>query len=276
MTYATVMVSLALDQPNRPRLDIACQLAERSDARLIGVAAAEFSPPVYYTSGAEAELQLDQGLAAIKARLAELENEFFTAAHGRVKAVGWRSALEFPAKYIARQSRAADIVVAGADSGGPFFDPFVSAHPSDLVMQTGRPLLIVPEGAGELDLRNILIAWKDRPEARRAMTAALPALRKADEVTVVEIVEPDASRTEAEAAVEDVVQWLSQHGIAATSIVPDSDGHAVKQIETLAAELGATLIVAGAYGHSRFREWVLGGVTRHLIAHPSRCALLSH
>lgn len=276
MSYATIMVSLALDQPNGPRLEIASTLAERFEARLIGIAAAEFSPPVYFTSGEQAQNQLDLGLAAIKARLTELEAEFRATTKHRVKAMEWRTAMEFPANYIAQQARAADLIVAGADAGGPFSDPFALAHPSDLVMQAGRPLLIVPDSVSWLDPRSILVAWKDCPESRRAIVAALPMLCKAEEVTVVQVVEHDGDPAATLAGAEDVVAWLSGHGVSATALVPDKTGNAVKQLDGIASDVGAGLIVAGAYGHSRFREWILGGVTRHLIGHSARCALLSH
>ena len=73
MSYATVMVNLALDQPNEARLEAACQIAERFDAAVVGIAASQFSPPLYFTSGEQAQNLIDQGQAALKSRMAELE-----------------------------------------------------------------------------------------------------------------------------------------------------------------------------------------------------------
>jgi hypothetical protein len=79
MTYATVMVGLSIDQPNEARLEIGGQLAERFGAKVIGITAAEFSPPLYFTSGEQAQKLVDQGRTAIKNRVAEVESEFRAA-----------------------------------------------------------------------------------------------------------------------------------------------------------------------------------------------------
>jgi nucleotide-binding universal stress UspA family protein len=275
MTYVTVIVSLALDRSNDARLEIAGQLAERFGAHVIGITAGEFSPPLYFTTGEQAQKLLDEGQAAIRNRVAEAETQFRAAMQNRAAAVEWRCAEDFPTRFIVQQARAADIIVVGEDGRDALSDPFMQANPSDLVMQTGRPLLVVPDTSSWLDLRSVLIAWKDTPEARRATADALPILRKAKDVTVAEIIEDDVNRPAALSGVKDVVGWLSRHGVLASGQVPDECGHAAAQLERIASEVGAGLIVAGAYGHSRLREWVLGGVTKRLVNPSNRCSLLS-
>jgi len=277
MTLATVMVSLAFDQPNDARLEVAAQLAERFDAGVVGVAAAQFSPPLYFMDGEPAQDLIDQGEAAIRKRLTELETQFRAAIENRAKYVEWRSALDFPARFVLREARCADIIVTGGQSPA-FSDAFALASPKDLVMQTGRRLLVVPDGAGWLDLRTVLVAWKDTTEARRAIADALPLLRKAKTIVVAEIPEADGEQPLAEARVGDVVAWLSRHSLIASPRVPDGNGNqgAAAQLDDIADDLGASLIVAGAYGHSRFRELVLGGMTQHLVTQSARCVLLSH
>ena len=277
MTYATVMVSLALDQPNEVRLDAAGQIAERFDARIVGIAASQFTPPLYFTSGELAQDLIDEGQASIKKRIGELEVRFRDAVKNRAKPVEWRSAIDFPARFILREARCADIIVSGGDRGA-LSDPLAMASPKDLVMQAGRPLLIVPDSANWLDLRSVLVAWKDATEARRAIADALPMLRKAKNVTVAEILEQDGSRSAAASRVRDVAAWLSGHGVSASERVAEKDGDqdATAQLDGIAADVGAGLIVAGAYGHSRFRELILGGMTQHLITQSARCVLLSH
>jgi nucleotide-binding universal stress UspA family protein len=277
MTYATVMVSLALDQSNEARLETAGQIAERFEAAIIGIAASQFSPPLYFTSGEQAQNLIDQGRASIEKRIGELEQQFRAATKNRGRQVEWRCAIDFPARYILQQARCADIIVSGVDRG-TFSDPFLQASPKDLVMQAGRPLLIVPDTSNWLDLRSVLVAWKDTAEARRAIADSLPMLRKAKGVTVAEIPEEGDSRPAAVSRVRDVVAWLSRHGVSASEMVaePDEDRDAIAQLDGIAADIGAGVIVAGAYGHSRFRELILGGVTQHLITQPARCVLLSH
>ena len=275
MTYATVMVSLALDESNEARLEAAGQIAERFDSGIVGIAAAQFSPPVYFTSGEQAQNLIDQGQALIKKRMSELEVQFREATKNRAKYVEWRYAIDFPARYILQEARCADIIVSGGQSNA-FSDPFALASPKDLVMQAGRPLLIAPDNVSWLDLRSVLMAWKDTPEARRAIAYSLPMLRKAKEVTVAEIVEAGDNRSAAVSRVRDVVAWLSRHGVSASEVVPEHGGDVIAQLDAIAANVGAGVVVAGAYGHSRFRELILGGMTQHLMTQSSRCVLLSH
>jgi nucleotide-binding universal stress UspA family protein len=277
MTIATVMVYLALDQPNQSRLGVAGQLADRLGAGLVGIAAAQFAPPLYFTDGEFAQKLIDEGEAAVKARLAELEVQFRELAKNRAGAVEWRSAVDFPERFIAQEARCADMIVTGGHSPA-FSDAFALASPKDLVMQAGRPLVVVPDTVSWLDLRSALVAWKDTPEARRAVADSIPLLRQAKEVTVAEILEQPEGRGVAQSRLRDVVGWLAHHGIIASERVgePKRAGGAAAALDEIASDIGAGLIVAGAYGHARFRELILGGMTQHLLTRSARCVLLSH
>ncbi len=277
MTFATVMVSLAPHQPNDARLQVAADLAARFEAGVIGVAAAEFTPPLYFTTGEPAQDLIDQGEAALLNRLGELEQQFRAVVGERAGPLSWRSALDFPARYVLAQARAADILVTGNVHPG-VSDAFAVASPKDLVMQAGRPLLVVPDNVSWLDLSTVLVAWKDTPEARRAVADAMPLLAKASDVVVTEILENIAEYDACEARLEDVVAWLARHGIIASARVeePGQGRNVGAKLDAVAADLAAGVVVAGAYGHSRFRELVLGGVTEHLVTRTERCVLLSH
>ena len=277
MTIATVMVCLALDQSNQARMEVAGQLAERFGAGLVGIAAAQFATPLYFTDGEQAQSVIEQGDATIRKRLKKLEEQFRQATKSRAAFVDWRGALEFPARFVLKESRCADIVVTGGNSPA-FSDAFTLASPKDLVMQAGRPLLVVPDQCDWLDLRSVLVAWKDTAEARRAIADALPLLRLAKDVTVAEVIEEGDGRTAVQSQTGDVVAWLACHAIAATERVGERkrEGGAASALDEIAGDVGASLIVAGAYGHSRFRELILGGVTQHLVTQSARCVLLSH
>jgi len=277
MTYATVMVSLALDQSNEARLQVAGELAERFEAAIVGVAAAQFAPPLYFADGAEAQALIEDGEASVKRRLAGLEAQFRAATRNRGGHAEWRSAMDFPTRFVLEQARCADIVISGGQSPA-FSDAFALASAKDLVMQAGRPLLVVPDNANWLDLRSVLVAWKDTPEARRAVVDALPMLRKARDVTIIEIPEQGDNRSVVMARVSDVAAWLARHGVTATARVSEAarNESAAAQLDKVAGDVGAGLIVAGAYGHSRFRELILGGVTQYLVTQSARSVLLSH
>jgi nucleotide-binding universal stress UspA family protein len=232
---------------------------------------------MYFTDGVAAQGLIDQEQASIKRRLAELEAQFRAAIKNRGGHVEWRSAMDFPERFTLTQARCADIIVSGGKSPA-FSDAYALASPKDLVMQAGRPILVVPDGVNWLDLRSVLVAWKDSPEARQALSDALPMLRKARDVAVVAIPEGDDDRPLAVASVTDVTAWLARHGVTATARVCEAAGSqtVAGQLEKVAGDVGASLIVAGAYGHSRFRELILGGVTQYLVTQSARCVLLSH
>ena len=274
MDYKTIMVGLALDRPNDACLRVAGDLAERFGARVIGVAASDIRPPMYFADGDFAQKLLDQEAGAIEARLSELEAEFRGSVERRASAVEWRSARTSPVPYMLQQIGAADILVVGARTE-TLVDPNSAPDPSDLVMQAGRPLIVVPPSVEWLDLRSVLVAWKDVREARRAVFDALPILAAAKEVTIAEIPEQERDRADALSHVADVAAWLRGHGIMAHTVVPERAGAATDQIEKIASNIAAGIVIAGAYGHSRFREWVLSGMTRHLATESRRCAFLS-
>lgn len=274
MNYKTIMVSLALDRPNDACLAVAGDLAERFEARVIGIAASDVKPPLYFADGGYAQKFLDEEATAVGRRLSELEAEFRNSVEKRARSVEWRSVQTLPTAYVLQQARAADVVVVGARSEA-IVDPCAAADPSDLVMQAGRPIIVVPPTVQWLDFRSILVAWKDVKEARRAVFDALPILARARDVTIAEIPEPGVRRADAVSHVKDVASWLQGHGIVASTVVPESEAAAPGQIDRIAADVGAGAVIAGAYGHSRLREWILSGVTRHLATESRRCAFLS-
>jgi nucleotide-binding universal stress UspA family protein len=145
----------------------------------------------------------------------------------------------------------------------------------DLVMQIGRPVLIVPKNAARIVFERMIVGWKDTRETRRAIVDALPLLKMAKLVIVAEIV-AESEMIEARKHLDDVVGWLKRQGIVAQAIVSPSGGEDSARLGELAREQKADLIVAGAYGHNRLREWMLGGVTRDLLMCADRCSLVSH
>jgi nucleotide-binding universal stress UspA family protein len=275
MTYSTVMVHLDLDEPNDARLHVAGDLAEQFDAKLIGIACCQPQPSVY-ADGAFAQSLVRQLEAEANDKLEKLEQRFRTAYQNRIDNVEWRRAYAVPADYVAREARAADLVITGADRKGGLSNPLWRLDPNELVMKLGRPMMVVPPEVDRLKLSSVVVGWKDTREARRAVVDALPLLQKVKEVTVVEIIEDDGDRAAAGRRVADVVAWLGRHQIDACHMVPNHRGDAVEQLISHASDIEADMIVAGAYGHTRMREWIFGGVTRDLITKSTRCSLLAH
>jgi nucleotide-binding universal stress UspA family protein len=271
--YKSLMVHLGLERSNDSRLQIAADLAERLDAHLIGIAAADPNPPAY-GGGSLALGLVAEGRHAIERQLADAEARFRSAVRGRPDRIEWRQALEKPNPFIARQARAADVIITGMGTSGALVDPFRVLDPGALLIEAGRPVLFVTPKADAVFARRILVGWKDTREARRAIWDALPLLQAADYVVVVSITER-GDQAPMQAQIDDVVTWLKRHGIAAVARVVRGDS-AANLLPELAADELADLIVTGAYGHSRMREWMWGGVTRSLLTSSPCSCLLSH
>jgi nucleotide-binding universal stress UspA family protein len=276
MEYATLMVHLELESENDARLALTGELAERFDATVIGIAACDHTPPPYYTNGSFVQSLIAQDRENLTKRMKELEERFRAALRHRSGKLEWRGALARPTEYVAREARAADLIITGHGSDNVLLDPFRNLDASSLVMQAGRPVLIGPPDVSWLRLNHVMVAWKDTREARRAVADALPLLRRAQETTVIEVLEGEDDAQKATRRVEDVAAWLRRHGVIASARVSTAVEDTSAQIETLASDVNADLIVAGAYGHHRLREWVFGGVTEDLLKHSHRCVLLAH
>ena len=275
MSYATLMVHLQLGHSNAGLLSVTAELAERFGASVIGIAARQPMQLVYGDGYVSGDL-FQQDLAEIAKSFSDAEAEFRTALRGRVAYLEWRSARMYGylAEYIADEARGADLVLTGIGTGD-FLDASRAVNTGDLVMQAGRPVLIVPTAASTLKLTHALIGWNDTREARRAVADALPFLKLAKRVSVVELAVMD-DLPSADKHVQDVIAWLGRHGVAAESSAQLSTGDDAAALLAIGHDQGVDLVVAGAYGHSRLREWVLGGVTRDLLLSANRFSLVSH
>jgi nucleotide-binding universal stress UspA family protein len=275
VTYATLMVHLELGSSNVALMQTTLRLAQQFDAHVIGIAASQPLQAVFGGSYATGDtLQQDRSETETEMKVAEAE--FRNALQPRGGGVEWRSEVMFGdlSAYFASAARSADLIIAGAASGSAL-DGARRVTASELVMQAGRPVLIVPRGTEGFKLDRVVIGWKDTRESRRAARDALPLLKKAAYVALVEIA-PENELDAARYRLNDVVAWLKRHGVAATPFISQSIGDDAAQLKAIADEQSADLTVAGAYGHSRLREWVLGGVTSDLLLRADRCSLVSH
>ena len=175
-------------------------------------------------------------------------------------------------------SRTMDLVVFG-QAASDYRLP-TGFSPEDIVMACGRPMLLVPF-AGEFGSgsagRRVLIAWDGTREASRALHDALPLIALAEAVWVMTVRPRDANSDDRGPSLDRVVRHLQRHSIAATT--EESIGGDVPTAELLlsrASDMGADLLVAGAYHHSQLREAIIGGVSRDLLDHMTVPILMSH
>jgi len=183
-----------------------------------------------------------------------------------------------PPRAMALQARYADLSVLTAPTGSANDAARVRAFFSALLFESGRPVLAIPpHHTAELPLRHVVVAWMPCREAARALHDALPLMTGATSIDVVTI-DPAVGDTNhgADPGV-DIATHLARHGLAVNVVNrPRNDQTVATALLRHAAESGAQLLVAGGYGHSRLREWVLGGTTRELLQAMHLPILFSH
>jgi nucleotide-binding universal stress UspA family protein len=246
-------------------------LATRFKARLIGVAAG--MPQTVMAGGASVggsqwyDIQRDD----IEKRLDALQRDFTTNA-GTPEAPGWASYIDTPDNAVLAQAHRADLIVTGPHRDHIGGDPLRSLNPSHVVIAAGRPVLVLASTILELRAAKVVVGWKDTRESRRALSDALPFLKTAGQVMLVAAHEEDIDAERQ--SLSEVGQWLKAHDIEPVERMEDGSLDAADTLLSVADETGADLIVAGAYGHSRLREWLLGGATRELLLASHRISLL--
>jgi nucleotide-binding universal stress UspA family protein len=280
MSYRSILVHLDRSRHAAARVAAAATLALQHDAHLIGLA------PIGWVL-MPAETAPAFGLAAYQeAAMKELREQAqlcvdsFEQQAMRLGVTAYESRIEdgFAESAVAQAARYCDLTVVSQA------DPDESAAsaallPQDVLLQSGRPLLVLPY-AGDSTIApapRILVGWNASREAARAMHDALPLLKAASRVEVVVFETPeDADLKHGQLPGADIGLWLARHGVAVEAKYIPAKVGAGEALLSRAADMSADLIVAGGYGHSRFREAVLGGVTRTLLASSPVPVLLSH
>lgn len=275
MTYKIIMAAMSPGRDCQGVAGAAITLARQFDAMLLARA---YCRPIHCICGdysvPAALFQEDR--RQIERHLKASEAAFRAIAAKNDHAADWQgeSSTEPLSERLARESAAADIVLASIPKMGEPPDATRQPDLCELVMQAGRPVMLVPEAHRSPKFDRILVAWKDTREARRAVCDALPLLAKARNVLVVEIHAAD-EHAAAWQSVARVSRWLAWHGIAAEGKVVAAEMANASQLSGLARTYEADVIVAGAYGHNRQGRWTLGGITSELLS-GDRCVLLSH
>lgn len=271
--YKTILVHAGVDAGAAARARVAAGLAERFDGSVMGAGALAWDPYIDpslgYVDGGTVQALRDQ----VDEDLRTAEATFRTACAAQAQRTLWASVTDYPDRVLTALARGADLIVASAAQPGD--DPRRTARPEPLIMESGLPVLVLGPGVEQVEGRHVLIGWKDTRETRRAVADALPFLKQARTVAVVAVAENEAAPP-SEAALSQVADRLARHGIAAQhQIVRQTGGSVSAELAAAAQARGADLLLLGAYGHSRLREWAFGGVTRELLAAPGRAVLFS-
>ncbi len=275
MSYQTVMVHLQLGHSNLAVLQAAKQITQRTNAAVIGIIVGQQTQMIYGKGYAALDF-FDREQAHLEEKISAEKALFEKTFKDIAKTIECRSivTMEPVIDFIVAQACSADLIITGV-SPSDFYEGPNSTHAGAIVMQSGRPVLAVPVINAQFMLENMLIGWKDTREARRAIADALPLLKLASQVTVLEIAAKDDRHVAAE-RLNQVVAWLKSHDVSAKPLVSISEDADAIQFLSVAKKQKADIVITGAYGHSRFREWVLGGVTNELLQDAHFCAFMSH
>ncbi len=276
MTIKDILVHVDIQSGIDARLALAVDLADRHDAHLTGLhIKGELVVPVVENYAVLPQSYFEDQLRAIDER-AEAAKQKFDAALRRVTIKSeWRTGQGRAADIVSRQTRYADLVIVGQRDPDSVDD--AGGLPDGVLLGTGRPTLIVPYvGTGKTFATNVMVAWDDGAPATRALHDALPLLTGAERVSVC-AVNADDTGDHGEVPCADICLHLARHGIKAeahTLYAKDIDIADV--LLSRAFDEGCDLLVMGGYGHSRWREYVLGGVTDQMLKSMTIPVLMSH
>lgn len=256
MIFKSILVHVDDTAGVEARIRFAAHLACESHARVIG--ASFCLPPAMASLRARGTtvvaVGIGEGGAAARHAVSHKVFESVIAPFGLE--FDWKAADDLGARGLAHAAAAADLLVCGPAGS-------TDLALGDLIMQSGRPVLVVPPGSDHLGRGHAVVAWKNTRETRRALADAVPLLMRFAAVTLVHVNE---GRND-EPSIAEAAAFLEHHGIAVrqSETLRDASTSPADQIARLAIDRSADLIVLGAFGHSRAREWIFGGVTADFL-----------
>jgi nucleotide-binding universal stress UspA family protein len=275
MSYKTVLVHVDESEHASERIKLAAAVAMAENAHLIGTA----------TTGASRFIRRTQMLAELDPNfLIHLEFLRQRAKRGLEEFERVAQKIGIPSFEkrlvddeagggVCLQARYCDLVVIGQNDPQEVSPVVMPDFPQYVVLNSGRPVLIIPY-AGQFETigNRVLIAWDASMAATRTVTNAIPLLKRAQIVEAV-VFNPPAHDP---AAGSDISRYLARHNIKVEVIQRKTEREVGNALLSMAADMNCDLIVMGGYGHSRFREILLGGVTRAVLETMTMPVLMSH
>ena len=278
MDYRTILVHLDQSAAAGARTSLALRLAGEHGAHLVGLAQTGVSE--YIRSLALPGVDLD-GLAPLFTQLREDAERCAAQFDAAARAAGLASfehriGDDDPGNALATRAMYADLAIvsqhdpAAGDAGADI--------PEYVAMNAPCPVIVLPRGNGAVPpFERVLVAWNASPESARAVRQALPILQRARQV-VVAVVERDPLGPALPMGSQELAPFLARHGVTVAVRQQQAalDGDVGTALLGLARQTGAGLLVMGCYGHSRFRELLLGGVSRTILQRLTLPALMAH
>ena len=278
MSYKTILVHADQSRHAPERIRVAAQLAQAEGAHLVGAAMTGLSRYLYQDSSVDlARTVVATHMDALYQRANDALAQFEDIARAAGALTCERRLVDDEsASALAMQSRYADVVVVSQDDRS---DP--SAHlsprlPEYVMLNSARPVIVVPYAGSFATLgENVLVAWDASMEATRAVSNAIPLLRRARHVTIA-VFNPNPFDSHGEQPGADIALYLARHGVNIEVSLQQTGIDVGNAMLSMAADRSCDLIVMGGYGHTRLREVLLGGVTETLLRSMTVPVLMSH
>lgn len=279
MPYKTILLHLHDIRRAERLLQAAVPLARDMSAHLIALSVVPPYIVVPAVDGMGSAVSVEEHREFYRADMARLKQLHALATAGQPFVSEWREAdalFGTVAGTLIDHGRCADLIVA-AQKEADWGNSTLLEDPERLAMESGRPVFLVPNaGRNGQPPRRVTVAWNGRREAARAVFDALPLLERAEEVNVVWI-DADKEIRAGDLPVAEICATLARHGVKVQASQASSHGSDVgPELLRQAAAFGSDLLVMGCYGHSRLREFILGGASRHVLSHMSLPVLMSH
>ncbi|HEX2941312.1 MAG TPA: universal stress protein, partial [Rhodopila sp.] len=287
MALKNLLVHLDLAEGCERRLQAATDMASRHAARLTGLFVKDQSvAQINRAKAAELGLSPARELAMIDRMFDDLaesgaektRERFEKAAAAAGVHAEWRCEAGRADEIVPRHARYADLCIIGQWKPEMEELPYLPKLVEQALFLSGRPVLIVPSAAGPTQLgRHVLVGWNASRGSARAVNDAMALLVAADHVTVVVVDPQQGDDAHGEDPGTDIGHYLALHGakVTTTSIASHARGIGQTIVEH-AAKIGADMVVTGCYGHSRWREFILGGTTRTLLRQSSIPVMMSY
>ena len=272
MTIRDILVHVD-DEQNTKTLEVALRLAGEFSAHLTAIYVKDVMEVPMYAEVSVPQSVLDQAEEAEKNRLLAVKEKFEQTTSGYDTKVDWRQDEGQTAPKLIEHSACYDLVVV--KQSGPAVQGGTDAKVAErVVLESGRPVLVVPHTDISFEsFAKVVIAWNGKKEAVRAIHDAMPILERAQVVGIASAKTPSGE----EVPCADIAKHLARHGANVEIMESNQDIVDVGNwLQVQIDENESDLVVMGAYGHSRYREMIFGGVTRHMLRNMTVPCLMSH
>jgi nucleotide-binding universal stress UspA family protein len=275
MSYKTILVHVDTSPRAPARIALAARIAAEQGAHLLGVAMTGVPRYIFYGSNVDITRSvLDAQLQVLVDAANDALARFDTIAAGFPGVSFERRVVDDDdGPGLAAQSRYADLVVLSQSDPNVPLTRIGPDLPAFVMLHSGCPVLVTPfAGAPAAAGTHALVAWDESMQASRTVARAVPLLRRAHKVSLVVF----NAGAEQRLAGADIALYLARHGVNVEVLREETEYEIGFALLELAAKLGADMLVMGGYGHARFREVVLGGVTHTMLSNMTIPVVMSH